>query len=138
MYRIETSVDLKTLVLLLFGTQDETEAKQMRIEMNHRLSEMDESWSLIFDLSEFEGTLNKAPKEQTRLAKIVGSTSLRRKFIIRSKDSELNSSLEKGASLTVAASFEQAWEHVGGLPRNITLAPPWKGANYPANNALPR
>lgn len=137
MYRIEKSPELKVLLLLVHGMQDYWEAWTMLSNMRQELSGVDDTWTLILDLTDFESVEKGAIKEVRELAKFISHTRLRQKMVIRPLNPEASVELYDAAKLTVAPDFDQAWILSGGLPRDKKIAPPADGSKFPANTMPP-
>ncbi len=137
MYRTESSRELKTLVLILHGMQDGTEARMMRIDLTNQIARLDETWSLVVDLAGFERAVPAAVREQELLTIRLARVSFRKRLLILPPDPSLAAPFATGADFTQAADFDAAWEQVGGLPRNVPIEAPGDGTRFPANNPQP-
>ncbi|MFH0883867.1 MAG: hypothetical protein V2A56_12835 [bacterium] len=133
MYRVEESRELKTLVVVLHGMQDGTEAYMMRIDLSRQVERLDETWSLIFDFGDFERAAPAAVKQLKLLAGVLAGASFRKRILIPSADPSLTVPFRAGAKYTVVEDFDSAWELVGGSARNVPVEPPDDGTRYPAN-----
>lgn len=137
MYRMEKSAELKSFVLIVHGIQDYWEAKTMLHNVKHELNQMDDTWSLILDLTDFESVEIGAVKEVREMAKLLEKARMKQKMVIRPVNPDASVELYDAAKLSVAPDFEQAWILVGGFPRNKTIAPPANGTRFPANTMPP-
>jgi hypothetical protein len=137
MYRVEESRELKTLVVVLHGMQDGTEAYMMRIDLARRVKRLDETWSLILDFTDFERAVPAAVKQQKLLSGVLAGTSFRKRILIPSADPSLMAPFSAGPKYAVSEDFESAWELIGGLARNVLVEPPGDGTRYPANTFPP-